>query len=734
LAAVSILALGAGLPLAILHLVNGIGRYMYDVPDATAIVRVSERSQFPTGIASFYRQHNSVFSFLIAENRGWRVSINDDALPVQAAFVSADYFQSLKLVAAHGRLFDARDSEPDAAPAVILGHAYWQRAFGGDPDVVDQTVRLNGRAVRVAGVAPATFDGLAQPGTLRAAVWLPLAQRPQLIEGSPPLDDVLRSDSELYGRLKPGISIDAAGSQIDALTRELQRQHGGQAAVDRAIRVVPLMKGPRFEADVAVLVVLFFLIFFSACANLGNMLLARALGRGREIETRMLLGATRVRLVRQLLTENLVLAVLGCTVATGVGYLGARMLLRFTDDMPPGMHVQIDARMIAASFAVVFLAVFGFGLTPALQAVRRRRTSARARQTLVAVQVAASCVLLVLATLLTRASDRVRGADLALDYGRTIVLDMQLGPRTLTPVAQRAVLADAAARLEQLPVVDSVSLGVPRRFVAGRPGLLFQEVSPPYFATLRIPLLRGRLFTEREQGALIVSESAARAAWPGQDPIGQTWIGADRRRLVVVGVVKDTGLAARGDEAGEAYIPLLENNLSRAVLYAHTNGDAAGLLRDARAATASARVFPLALPMAATMALEPRSPGSWIAALGFLATLLAFTGIFTLVGFSVIQRTHEIGVRMALGASRADVLTTLLTQYARPIVAGAAVGVALAAGAAQVLRNQLYGLTPFDLLSHASALAAFAVVAVLAILLPARRALRINPAAALRAE
>jgi hypothetical protein len=234
---------------------------------------------------------------------------------------------------------------------------------------------------------------------------------------------------------------------------------------------------------------------------------------------------------------------------------------------------------------------------------------------------------------------------------------------------------------------------------------------------------------------MVVSESAATAVWPGRDPLGQTWSPGRDRFFVVVGVVGDSGLAARGDRAaGEAYIPVGHDRASRIVVFARTLYDPRALLRDGRRAAALAGVTPTATMMAATLDLEPRSMSNLFAGLGFIALLLAFTGIYTLMGFAVVQRTRELGVRMALGARRADVLLTLLAQYSTPLAVGVVVGLALAVAASQVFRNQLHGLTPLDPLSHAAGLSGVVVVTLLAILLPARRAVRIDPATALRWE
>ncbi len=449
---------------------------------------------------------------------------------------------------------------------------------------------------------------------------------------------------------------------------------------------------------------------------------------------RLALGASRSRVVRQLLTENLLLAVVGCTVGSVAGYVGAKLMLRYFADFPPGVHLVVDWRMVTASFTLVAIAVVSFGLAPALQAVRRRRVSTRARQALVAVQVAASVVLLILATLLARGQDRVRATDLALDYRQTIAVDPQLIARTLEPSAQWALLADMTVRLERLTGVDAVTAAVSGPVSTGLP-LMGLQVAPSYFAVLGLPVVRGRTFLNREPDVVMVSESGARALWPDQDALGQTW--TDRRTgrsRVVVGIVRDSGLSVLRGGAGEAYVPLSDERLARVVLLVHTTGDPQGLLRDARAAAAPVGLVPSATMMEATLNLPRPSGAGLIVVLGLLATLLAFTGIFGLVAFAVAQRTREIGVRVALGARRIDVLTTLLAQYAMPVGAGSVGGILLAVAGSQAMRGQLYGLPWLDAVSYATGTASLAAAAFVAMMLPAWRALRINPASALRCE
>jgi predicted permease len=738
-AAMSILTLGAGVALAVLHVANAANFHPLAVADADRLVRVSRRSPeitstFPFAAAAFYQQHSSLFSYLVSESLGPRVSVDDDPAPRVAAFVSANYFHDLRVVADRGRLPDGLASRPGAPPIAALGYRYWQQHFDSDPAVVGRIIRVNGAQVQITGVVPSTFDGLGPPRTSRVDIWMPMAVRAQVVERSHAIDEAGPSDTAIYGVLGPGATLAAATAQLRTLTEELRRQEAAQLATEEPIQVRPLRDPARFEADVALLFALFFLIFFSACANLGNMLLARGLARSREIGLRVSLGASRWRVVRQLTTENLLLAVLGCVAGSAAGYAGAKLLLRYWGDIPAGVHIVVDWRMVLASIALIGLAMLGFGLTPALQAVRQRQTSNRMRQTLVAVQVAASVVLLIVATLLARGNQRMDEIDLALDYRRTIAVDPQLTARTLEPAAQWALIDDMTERLERLPGVDSVTAAIYGPVQTGLP-LMGQQVAPSYFATLRLPVLRGRVFAAREPEVVMVSESGARALWPDRDALGQTWTdprsGASR---LVVGIVKDSGLSARRNGAGESYIPLSDERLSRVVLLAHTQGDPRALLRDARAAAAPAGLTPSATPMEATLNLPRPAGAALIGILGSMATLLAFTGIFGLVTFAVAQRTREIGVRMALGARRTDVLATVLAQYASPVVTGSAAGVVLALAGSQVVRSQLQGLSPLDPLSYAAGIGGLGLATLAAMLMPAWRALRINPASALRSE
>jgi predicted permease len=738
IAALSLLTLGAGVALSLLHVANAARFYLYAVPDADRLVRVTRQSPeiistFPWVAVTLYRAHGTTFSYLVSESLGTRVSTDDDPAPLAAAFVSGNYFRDLKVVAAAGRLPGDGDARPEAAPAAALGHSYWRRHFASDPGVVGRMLRVNGTPVHVIGVLPVDFDGLGPPRRTEIDIWMPMAVRPRVIERSRPLDDVTRSDSAIYGTLAAGVTFEAAAAQLQTLTQQLRREQP-QIRDREPVEVVSLIRPARFEADVAVLYVLFFLIFFSACANLGNMLLARGLARRREVDIRFALGASRRRVVRQLVTENLLLAVLGCATGTVAGYAGANLLLRVFSYVPAGAHIVLDQRMLIASMTMIVVAMLGFGMAPIVDAMRRRKTSPRARHVLVAVQVTSSAVLLILGTLLARGDQRMRAVDLSFDYARTVVVDPHFTARTLSPDEQSAMLSDMTARLARLPGVDGVSLMVTGPLMTGMPALS-QQVAPSYFTLLGLSVIRGRTFLDREPNVVMVSESAARAMWPDRDALGQIWSGPGGSRFEVVGIVKDSGLSVRrGSTPGEAYFPVPAANLSRSALLVHTNGDPHRLLRDARAAAAPAGVTPSATTMADTLDLPQQSMANVIGLLGSLATLLAFTGVFGLVSFAVAQRTREIGVRVALGARRIDILRMVLAHQARPLAYGSLAGIGLAIAASQTLRSQLHGLAPLDPISFGAGVAGVAAVALAAMLLPARRALRIDPASVLRWE
>ena len=757
LTAIAVLALGEGVNLAGVNLLDAAFFHRVTVRDASTLVRFRRFAPdslrgapfFPVAATDFYRRHSNSFAYTVTETfwTNFFVSTAQESDPQPVRFVSGNYFTALGLTPVQGRLLDERDAAAGEPPVAVLDYGYWQQQFGGDPKIIGQALRLNEKPVTVVGIAPPDFKGLAPADS---ALWLP--------------GDSHSPTGMFFGKLKPGVTTSAAEAELTSLAATLRQQDPTAAEPGEILRAEYVLGIPRKQLPAvgAVIIALVVMVLLAACANLGNILLARGLSRAQEIGIRVAIGAGRWRVIRQLMTENLVLAALGGLLGMLVAHFFARLLAYLTD-APPDIHIVSDWRMFAAGGVLTMLAAVAFGLIPTMQAVRPTRTSVRARQILVAVQVAVSCVLLILSSLLIHSVQRTLTLNLRLDDKRIVWVDPQFADPRLPPAATLAKLDEMAARLERLPGVDRVTsvgvmpLGNRLRLITmpHSPVIYLNDVAPSYFQTMNVPLVRGRLFRPGETDAVIVSESAARAVWGREDPIGKTWDVSQRDAAArvetgnphppvglntVVGVVKDSGanLLAAPDSV-EAYVVQGAIQPSYQTLLVHTNGDAAAVARQA----ARAATMPGITAYAGTLrqrvdrqAGTLRTYAALVGLLGGTATLLAAAGIFGLLAFAVAQRTREIGIRVALWATASNVLRVLAGQYATAFSAGAAAAIALSVAVTQTLRSEsdLYQLSLRDPAGYLGGLAAFAFVALLAALAPAIRALRINPATALRWE
>jgi predicted permease len=464
-------------------------------------------------------------------------------------------------------------------------------------------------------------------------------------------------------------------------------------------------------------------------------LLARGLARQKEIGMRLALGASRWRIVRQLMTENLILGVLGAAGGMAAGYFGGKLMLSVMA-APPGLHVVMDWRMVITGIVVALFTLVAFGLAPAWQAVRKGPRVTRAKSTLVAVQVAASCVLLIVSTMLTRSATRLDDVKLRFDDRHTLTVNSRLGAARLAPELARRTSAEIEARLAGLPGVDAVTAftGRERRSEPSGQSVYWSEVGPAYFRVMNLQLLRGQAFAAREKDAAVVSESLARAMWPGQDSVGQILESQGVKRTVV-GVVANSGLEALDPGSYEAYAPMSSTSLAE-MYVVHTPADPRVISGPVRLAATVPGVAPYVASLWDSLDLRGATgqEGTLVRMLGATATALAFAGIFGLVTFAIAQRTGELALRIALGARPVHILRAIARPYAFALGTGACAGAGLAAAAGQILREQLHGLPPLDPLSFMAGVGMLGVVAVVAILSPARRALRINPAAALRSE
>lgn len=568
LTAIAVLSLGIGVNLAEVHFFNAF-LHRLNVRDIDSlcrfyrITRQRTESGFSVPEIEFYRRNNTVLSAVIAETDVRGVYHGRDSVDLRCSMVSGNYFGELGITPQYGRLLNDQDDQPGAPPVAVLGYAYWQSRFGGDPGIVTKTIRLNDKPVQVVGIAAADFAGLVfQP----APVWMPLSQYPYLTGDDRMLTDYGIGRTAMLGRLKPGISLQAAQSEFRSLTAELRRQQPRYLDASEWLKAQPPELPPNSSPAAVLLlttcILLVLLVLFSACANLGNMLLARGLARQREIEIRLAIGAGRWRLIRQLMTENLLLAALASVAALFVARVSVQLLLRITD-APSHIRIVTDWRIVLASAALALVSTLAFGLAPAVQIVRRGPKATRARRVLVGIQVAASCVLLILSSFFSRTIDRSFRTEVTFDYSGMALVDPAFYLHNYTAPQALQSAREIAASLRQVPGVEAASLTtVPPlqraevEYTSGQQ-LYLNEVDRSYFAMMRVPVVEGRIFEQADPDAVVVSQSAARKLWPNESPLGKTLLIAHRTRSVM-GVVKDSGVnLVSAPDSVEAYLPII---------------------------------------------------------------------------------------------------------------------------------------------------------------------------------
>ena len=699
--------------------------------------------------------------------------------PAQRAwgvFAAANYFEVLRVRPALGRAFRPEE-ETQAAPVAVISHDLWQRTFAGDSGVVGRHVMLNGHDFTIIGVAPARFAGTIS--VLRFDLWVPVTVYGLLTPNRGLLAS--RGDNNFDGiaRLKPGVTIEQARQEINALNRRLADTYPNLRNTNVSVRWFsdagtsqffrPLM-GALLGITVVVLLV--------ACANLANLLLARAAARRREIGIRLAVGAGRIRLVRQLLTESLVLALSGGVVGVLIALWGKDTMTALLPAAPYPIFVSydLDARVLGVAFAVSVLTGVVFGLMPALQASRVDLVPAlrdgaatgpvsrsRVQAALVAAQVALSLVCLVCAGLFVRGLQRAQSIDTGMHDPQHVLLantnffragySDSTGPAALERLLDR-VRALPGVRSASVATMLPLGLGGWNSMSAGVEGYTFRtdettaipfsHVGPDYFETIGTPIVRGRGFTAEDREAAlqvaVVNETFARRYWAGQDPIGRH-ITINGQERTVVGLSRNTAHEQLGGPTPPVFFrPILQSWQPSFTLHVRTAGDPRALQQALR--RAFEEVDP-GLPVTDVRTLAEhigaasfiQRIGAWaLAAFGVVALVLSAVGLFGVLSYSVAQRTREMGVRIAVGASRRDVLALVVGKAMRLTAVGLGVGIVLAAGAGQLLRSQILDVSPLDPVTFAGVTALLAVVALLAAWLPARRAARVDPIIALQSE
>lgn len=716
---------------------------------------------------------------------------------VMAELVTGNYFETLGVGPGLGRvLAGGDDSRGTPSPVVVLGHDAWQRLFAGAPDVLGRTLRLNGRVFTVVGVAPAGFHGLI-PG-FTPDLWLPIHTGAALPTGvtinfggrTPGVERTADRASRwvwVTGRLREGVSASEAAAEVALLGARLAREapasHARRAFVGVPANAVRLLPGldDALHAGSLVVVAIFSLVLAIAAVNLAGLFLARALTRRQEIATRLALGAGRSRLVRQLGLEGLVLVLLGGAAGLGVADVANRLFPVL--EVPLAWPVRLafaptlDLPALLFALAAVAFAAVLFALVPAIEASRidlagvlRELGGAtpagrahRARGALVAVQVAISTLLLVGAGLALRSLWNASRVDPGFAAGGVAVATVSPDLAGYEAPALHTYFHRLADRVAALPGVRGVALAshLPLTFALNQLTVAAADrdgdpetwpttdgavVGPGYFATLQTPLLSGREFSDRDvegaPGIAVVNESLARRLWPGEPALGRRLrlAGADGT-LEVVGVARDGKYRTLGERPRPfLFLCLGQSPRGTQTLVVRADGDLQGLLpRILEVARGLDPQVPVGRPTTLDEALGPvlflpRAAASVLGAFGVLALVLAGLGIYGVVAFIANGRVREVGLRMALGADRGQIVGWILGRGLRAVAVGLAAGLALAAASTWALASVLYGIRPYDPPTFLGVGLLLALVAVGAAFLPARRAARLEPSAALRHE
>jgi len=739
-----VLAIGIGVNVAAFSLFNMVALEPLPVRDPGSLVRLQRRSpeiisgEMPYPTAMFYRDHAKTLSGVLTM-MGAQLSLEDDLRPVKTNFVSANFFKELGANPAYGRLLHPeRDEAANAPPVVVLGHEFWQRRFGADPDIVGKVIRLNRRPVTVVGVEPYGFPSLDGEG---AEVWLPMTQQPYFVEGSKLLRDVSNGSVRVWGRLAAGATASQAEQELLGLTNEFRKRHPKDVWKDEYIRSDPgghlHVMEPAMYKVAEMVGVLTLLILAVSCANLGGLQLARGVSRDREMSIRLSLGANAARIFRQLLTESLVLALIGSVAGTLLAWGTLKVVLARTP-APAWLSATPDWRVLAFVVAMALMATLLSGFAPALQIALQRQRKTLARQLLVGAQIAASCVLLIVASLLVRAAQHALYTNPGFGYERVVSIDPGLVKHGYTPAAAGEYLGQMRSRLEALPGVTMVSLvklvplgqSIVRADteINGLKASIYPNwVDERYFQAMEIPVLMGRSFLQNEKNAVIVSEALARRQWPGENPSGKKY-----GENTVVGVVGNAHVNAMNDgDSLEVYYPAQPKDMPDMVVLLKSTGAPDGLMPMAKSIVESLnpKLFPDIYQLKSGFRKNMEQVelvASAVTLIGLVAVALAGVGILGLVSFSFSQRLKEIAIRMALGATKSQVLAAVLWQFVWPVALGMATGAGIAAATTRVLRIALYGVSNLDPASYVAAILVLIAMVGIAASLPARRALRLN--------
>ncbi len=793
--AVISLALGIGANTAIFSLVDKILVRPLPVEEPHRLVTVGTR--FPEGLNTVfnyplytdYRDRNQVFDGLIAYSE-IPLSLSDGGQSerVYGLIVSGNYFSMLGVPAAVGRTFlPEEDRTPGTHPIAVISYRLWQRRFGAEPALLGKTIQLNGNSFSVIGIAPAEFTGTIRGFSPDVYVPMMMVGQAMPMHINPVTE---RRFTWLYvmGRLKPGIGREHAQAGMRTLAGQIAKIY--PLNTDTPIELGDGGKGHTglmrdLRTPLLLLMAVVGLILLIACANVGNLLIARAATRRREVAIRTAVGASRARLLRQLLTESLLLSSLGGIVGLLLAVWIKDLLQTFqppSTSFPLALDGRLDVRVLSFALALSMITGVVFGLVPALHASRpdlvpalkeeamtvgqgRRRWSVR--NLLVVAQVALSLVVLVSAGLCVRSLRKLQSIDAGFEPAKVLVMSMDLTLNGYREPRGRQFYSQLVERVSALPGVESVSLAriVPlgdtgMRITVGVQGhpsdrdhsinFSFNIISPNYFQTMGTALLRGRDFRwEDREGAapvVIINETIASRYWPGQDPVGKhltlLFPGTRERKLLeIIGLVRNSKYRLLTEATPPTmFLPFLQTYRADMALHVRTAADpktmAAAVRREAQSLDPNLPVFNIKTleEQKRDSLYASRMAATLLAIFGLLALSLAAVGIYGVIHYSVSQRIHEIGIRMALGALGKDVLALVLSEGILLVAIGVMLGVAGAMAATRLFATFLYEVSATDPATFVSIALVLATVALLAAYIPARRATKVDPMVALRYE
>jgi predicted permease len=798
--AVLSLALGIGANTTIFTVVNAIflsalpvrdlpHLVQMDTVDSKTLVTQARAEKLEMSYPNFqdYRRENQVFTDLAAF-MPTAVTWSGGAEPrqVQAQLVSATYFDVLGIRPAQGRFFmPDEDTKPNGNDVAVLSYALWANKLGSDPGIMGKPLIFDARPYTVIGIAPRGFRGTITFFSPEQ-VWIPTSMKDQILGGKEKdyFNERRFLSVNVFGRLKPGLEMSAAEASLKTMATHLETEFP-KDNMGRSVALSPLADAAvgvndhaRIALAGAMMMGVVGLVLLIACVNLANLLLAQGARRQKEISLRAALGAGRTRIVRQMLTESMLLSLAGGIVGLAIAYAGRSILwsLRPPFIQESGIDLSLDSRVLLFTFGMAILTGFIFGLVPAIKASRPDlmeilKAGGRGgtmgwrrdplRSLLVVCEMALALITLVGAGLFLHSMQNAQKTDLGFESKNLLAMNFDLAALHYEEGRGQQFYRAAVEKVKNSPGVASVSIasnfpiggGFLRTvFPEGRDETsgyrgtltLVDDITPNYFDTLRIPLTRGRIFTAGDRmetaAVAIVSEAMAKQHWPNEDAVGKRFhfIGDTTLREIV-------GVAANSvvDEVGEdpqpiVFLPMTQDYVPAATLHVRTTGNPEAVVATTRAALQSldpnlaiTNVFTIDQIMSQAL-WAPRMGGFLLALFGALALVLSAVGVYGVLSYSVNQQTREIGLRMALGAQRGDVMRLILGQGLRLTVAGLGLGVLAALGLMRVLVSLLFDVRAYDPLTYTAVTLLLTVVALIACYIPARRAMKVDPMVALR--